>query len=52
MQKKLCSFRLGGCALLLFGVLFSSNAFAKTLKEVAKFDLPGARMLVYEAVAR
>jgi DNA-binding beta-propeller fold protein YncE len=27
--------------LLLFSVLFSSSAFAQTLKEVAKFDVPG-----------
>ena len=40
MQNKLCSLRLGTYALLSFA-LFSSSVRAQTLKEVAKFDLPG-----------
>jgi hypothetical protein len=41
MKNKRWSLRLGRYALFLSGALFSSNAFAQTLKEVAKFDLPG-----------
>ena len=41
MQNKFCSLRLGTFALLLFGASFSASAPAQTLKEVAKFDLPG-----------
>ena len=40
MQNKLCSLRMGPYALLLFA-LFSLSVRAQTLKEVAKFDLPG-----------
>ena len=41
MRHRLCSLRLSRYVLLLFGALFSSSAFAQTLKEVTKFDLPG-----------
>src|SRR6516162_1305113 len=41
MKNSLCSLRLRTYTLLLFSVLFPSSAFAQTLKEVAKFDLPG-----------
>jgi DNA-binding beta-propeller fold protein YncE len=41
MQNNLCAVRMGTFALLLFTALFSSGAPAQTLKEVAKFDLPG-----------
>src|SRR5215467_7273973 len=41
MKNSLCSLRLRPYTLLLFSVLFSSSVFAQTLKEVAKFDLPG-----------
>jgi len=41
MKNRLCSLRLGRYVLLLFGAWFSSSAFAQTLKEVTKFDLPG-----------
>jgi len=41
MQNKLCAVRMGTFALLLFTALFSSSAPAQSLKEVAKFDLPG-----------
>ena len=40
MQNKLCSLRMGPYALLLFA-LFSLSVRAQTLKELAKFDLPG-----------
>jgi DNA-binding beta-propeller fold protein YncE len=41
MQAKSWSCRVSVCALLVFGVLFSSGAVAQTLTPVAKFDLPG-----------
>src|SRR5262245_62737034 len=42
MQTKLRSPRLGICALLfLVGILYSSSALGQTLKQIAKFDLPG-----------
>ena len=41
MQKTICSLRLGRSVFFLYGALCSSGAFAQTLKEVAKFDLPG-----------
>ena len=41
MQTKLCSRRWGICTFFLFSALCSSNTFGQTLKEVAKFDLPG-----------
>ncbi len=41
MEKTLPYRRLSIAAFLLFGVLFSSSVFGQTLKQVAKFNLPG-----------
>jgi hypothetical protein len=41
MRTKLLSLLFGGCACLGFAGLFMPNAFGQTLKQVAKFDLPG-----------
>ena len=41
MKNSLCSLRLHTYTLLLFSVLFPSSAFTQTLREIAKFDLPG-----------
>ena len=41
MQTKLSFRRLGMCAFLLFGLLYSSSALGQTLEQITKFDLPG-----------
>jgi len=41
MRTKLFSLLFGGCACLAFAGLFLPSAFGQTLKQVAKFDLPG-----------
>src|SRR5215813_3331707 len=41
MIERLPHGRLRMCAFLLFGALSSSGAFGQTLRQVAKFDLPG-----------
>ncbi len=41
MQTKLFSLRSAACAFLLWGSLFSANAWGQTLKRITTFDLPG-----------
>ena len=41
MRTKLLSLQFGVCACLALAGLFSPNTFGQTLKQVAKFDLPG-----------
>ena len=41
MQSKLFSLRSAVCAFLLIGSMSSTNVSGQTLKQVAKFDLPG-----------
>jgi len=41
MQTKLFSKPVGASAFLLFISVFSANPFGQTLKQIAKFDLPG-----------
>ena len=41
MRTKLFSLRFGGCVCLALAGTFSPNAQAQTLKQIAKFDLPG-----------
>src|SRR6266853_110401 len=41
MQTKLFSLRSAACAFLLWGSLFSANAWGQTLRRITTFDLPG-----------
>src|SRR5882762_4132454 len=41
MRIKLFSSRFGGFVCLALAGMFSPNAYAQTLKQVTKFDLPG-----------